>query len=104
MSLADMSTQKFVLVRERRAQTYKDAREECIKHGLNEEESSRFCSSADTNAIWDAQANKPYVKPVYIPKPLPNIAPMYEELGFLSEAEKQKLYQGEGLPERYKER
>lgn len=100
--LSDLSSNKFSLVRERRVQCAKDAKEECIKHNLNEEESKSFCSSADSNAIWDAQANQPYRKPVYAPKPaLVNY--VYSELGFLSNKEQESLFRGEGLPARFKQ-
>ena len=97
----DLSSTKFALVRERRAQCSKDAKEECIKHNLSEEEAKSFCSSADSNAIWDAQANQPYRKPIYAPKPA-ILKVEYSELGFLTSKEQESLFRGEGLPARFK--
>lgn len=79
------------LVRERRRMCALDAIEEATRLGLTGAEKQEFLFDADSNAIWDAQANYPYKKPVYKPKAADLSSPMYSELGFLNEAEKKRL-------------
>jgi hypothetical protein len=78
-------------VKEYRMQTAKDAQEEATRLALDSEETQTFLFSADSNAIWDAQQGRQYRKPVYTPRPLPTIVPMYDELGFLSDEEYKRL-------------
>jgi hypothetical protein len=82
------------LVRERRRMCALDAIELAAQLGLSEAEKKDFMFSADSNAIWDAQANYPYRKPVYTPKQPAVTGPMYSELGFLSEEQKKRLFSG----------
>jgi len=70
--------------------TAADAKAEGRRLGLNKEEMDIFLFSADSNAIWDAEQGRPYTAPVYTP-PAPRIVPMYDELGFLSDAEYKKI-------------
>jgi hypothetical protein len=76
--------QNAELVRERRRMCALDANEEAERLGLSEAEKKEFLFDADSNAIWDAQANYPYKKPLYKPKIL-------TEFGFLNEEEKKRL-------------
>jgi hypothetical protein len=84
--------QNAELVRERRRQCALDAIEMATRLGLSEAEKKEFLFEADSNAIWDAQANYPYKKPVYKPKEPTLTSPIYSELGFLSETEKKRLF------------
>ena len=77
-------------VREYRRLTAADARAEAERLGLNEEERAKFFFSADSNAIWDAQAGYRYTKPVY-KKRVEEPAPVYDELGFLTDEEYKKI-------------
>ena len=52
---------------------------------------NRFLFSADSNAIWDAQEGRAYRKPVYTKPVEQPIAPMYDELGFLSDEEYKRI-------------
>lgn len=83
--------QNAEIVRERRRQCALDAIEMATRLGLSEAEKKEFLFDADSNAIWDAQANYPYRKPVYTPKEPRLISPIYSELGFLNEDEKKRL-------------
>jgi hypothetical protein len=77
-------------VAEYRKLTAADAKAEGRRLGLNKEELDTFLFSADSNAIWDAEQGRPYTPPVYSP-PAPLVTPMYEELGFLSDAEYKRI-------------
>ena len=70
--------------------TAADAKAEGRRLGLSKEELSNFLFSADSNAIWDAEQGRPYTAPVYTP-PVPAVSPMYEELGFLTDAEYKQI-------------
>jgi hypothetical protein len=72
-------------VREYRRMTAEDGKAQSIELGLSAEETRRFLSSADSNAIWDAQEGRPYRKPVYVKPASP--LPKYTEMGFLSDEE-----------------
>jgi hypothetical protein len=80
-------------IRERRALAHKDASAIALNMNMDEAETKRFLSSADSNAIWDAQQNLPYRTPVP-PKPVEPVGPMYSELGFLSDTQQRKLFSG----------
>lgn len=71
--------------------TAADAKAEGRRLGLSKEEMDIFLFSADSNAIWDAEQGRPYTAPVYTPPALPLIRPMYDELGFLSDAEYKQI-------------
>ena len=84
----------YARVREYRRLTAMDARAEALRLGLSEEEADSFFFSADSDAIWDAQVGRAYRKPVYsnpVLLLLQPIAPMYDELGFLSDEEYKKI-------------
>jgi hypothetical protein len=85
------AVQNTELVRERRRMCALDAIEVALRLGLSETEKKEFLFDADSNAIWDAQANYPYKKPIYKPKILTVPSPIYSELGFLNEEEKKRL-------------
>ena len=74
-----------------RAAASKDAQAIARELGLTAEETNNFLFSADSNAIWDAQEGRAYRTPVYTPREPPIVAPMYDELGFLSDEEYKRL-------------
>lgn len=78
-------------IRECRALAHKDASAIALSMNMNETDTKRFLSSADSNAIWDAQQNVPYRTPVP-PKPVEPVGPMYSELGFLSAEQQRQLF------------
>jgi len=71
--------------------TAADVKAEGRRLGLSKEEMDTFLFSADSNAIWDAEQGRPYTAPVYTPPAPPFIRPMYDELGFLSDAEYKQI-------------
>ena len=83
----------YARAREYRKLTAADAKAEALRLGLSEEEADSFFFSADSDAIWDAQAGRAYRKPVYSNPMLllQPIVPMYDELGFLSDEEYKRI-------------
>jgi hypothetical protein len=77
-------------VREYRMLTAADAKAEGLRLRLTAEEMDKFLSSADSNAIWDAQEGRAYRKPVYTQQQQ-LIVPMFDELGFLSDEEYKRI-------------
>jgi len=78
-------------ITEYRKLTAVHARAEGRRLGLNKQELDSFLFSADSNAIWDAEQGRPYTAPVYTTPAPQLIVPMYDELGFLSDAEYKRL-------------
>lgn len=74
-----------------RAATAKDAQAIARELGLTAEETNNFLFNADSNAIWDAQEGRSYRTPVYTPRQPAIVAPMYDELGFLSDEEYKRI-------------
>ena len=74
--------EKVAMIRERRARTHVEAQRLAKEAGLNDEETKDYLFSADSNAIWDGEDDKPYTppKPPVIKKEEQN--PMYSEKGF----------------------
>jgi len=58
--------------------------------GLTKQETKEYLFDADSNAIWDAEAGNPYTKFLYKKTEVIS-APVYTELGFLSDEEYKRV-------------
>lgn len=83
---------KSTLIMERRKQAAIDSKAEAIRLNLTPEQTKWYMFDADSNAIWDAESNYPYVMHQYKPKETPSVTPVYSELGFLTAEQRSKLF------------
>lgn len=75
--------QKMTMISERRLRTSLEAQKLAKEAGLTQEETNIYLFEADSNAIWDGEANMPYRSPK-APTPDKNkeLTPMYSEKVF----------------------
>jgi hypothetical protein len=54
---------KMAMISERREKTAVEAKKLAKEAGLNKQDTKDYLFDADSNAIWDAEANMPYQSP-----------------------------------------